>query len=100
MIDAYGPAFDQHSVDYAQTWGEDPVARLMREEVFSALKAGLQQPSKVLDLGCGVGIDSEWLVDQGHSVVAVDPSAGMLAQARQRVPGLDVVHAQGRRCSR
>ena len=75
MIDAYGSAFDQHSVDYAQTWGEDPIARLMRDEVFCSMKTGLNRPSKVLDLGCGIGLDSAWLVSQGHSVLAVDHSA-------------------------
>ena len=94
MIDAYGSAFDQHSVDYAQTWGEDPIARLMRDEVFCSMKTGLNRPSKVLDLGCGIGLDSAWLVSQGHSVLAVDHSAGMLAQAQQRVPELSVVHAR------
>ena len=94
MIDAYGPAFDQHSVDYAQTWGEDPIARLMRDEVFCSMKAGVKRPSKLLDLGCGIGLDSAWLVSQGHSVLAVDHSAGMLAQAQQRVPELTVVHAR------
>jgi ubiquinone/menaquinone biosynthesis C-methylase UbiE len=40
---------------------------------------------RVLDAGCGPGSLSEWLVNQGASVVAVDVSPRMLAFARERL---------------
>ena len=41
---------------------------------------------EVLDLGCGTGRHSAWLVEAGARVTAVDFSAGMLAKARERIP--------------
>jgi SAM-dependent methyltransferase len=46
-------------------------------------------PRRVLDLGAGTGLLTERLVAAGHEVVAVDPSAEMLAQLAERLP--DVV---------
>ena len=42
---------------------------------------------EVLDVGCGAGRDMAWLEAQGVYVTGLDLSAGMLAQARQRVRG-------------
>ena len=39
----------------------------------------------VVELGCGTGKNTAWLADAARSVIAVDFSAGMLAQARARV---------------
>lgn len=45
----------------------------------------------VLDLGCGTGRHTAWLVEAGASVTAVDFSEGMLAEARRK-PGMESVH--------
>jgi SAM-dependent methyltransferase len=50
-------------------------------------------PLDVLDLGAGTGKLTEQLVAAGHRVSAVDPSEGMLAQLRARLPSVTV--AQG-----
>jgi ubiquinone/menaquinone biosynthesis C-methylase UbiE len=39
----------------------------------------------VLETGCGTGLNTTYLAQQSRSVLAVDGSAGMLAQARTRV---------------
>src|SRR5215471_3600755 len=39
----------------------------------------------VLETGCGTGFNTTYLAQQSRSVLAVDGSAGMLAQARTRV---------------
>jgi malonyl-CoA O-methyltransferase len=39
----------------------------------------------VLEIGCGTGKNTAWLAECARSVIAMDVSAGMLAQARQRV---------------
>jgi SAM-dependent methyltransferase len=44
------------------------------------------RPRRVLDLGAGTGLLTEVLVAAGHEVVAVDPSAEMLAQLAARLP--------------
>jgi SAM-dependent methyltransferase len=48
-------------------------------------------PRRVLDLGAGTGLLSEVVRDLGHEVLAVDPSAEMLAQLRDRLPGVRAV---------
>ena len=40
---------------------------------------------RVLELGCGTGLNTEWLAERARSVVAVDFSREMLSKARARV---------------
>ncbi len=43
-------------------------------------------PAAVLDVGAGSGRDAAWLAAQGYSVLAVEPSAAMRAEAQRRHP--------------
>lgn len=60
---------------------EEPVMRRVMGDVQGRL---------VLDVGCGTGRHTRWLVAKGALVTAMDFSAGMLAQA-QRKPGMEAV---------
>jgi SAM-dependent methyltransferase len=42
---------------------------------------------RIIDLGCGTGVTSWWLSQQGYRVLGVDSSASMLAQAQFEVSG-------------
>lgn len=67
------------------------------------------RPSRLLDIGAGAGHDAAWLAQQGHEVVAAEPTAALLEGAirlhgRSRItwiadalPRLDAVTALGRR---
>jgi SAM-dependent methyltransferase len=44
----------------------------------------------VLELGCGSGLLTRYLVDAGHQVIATDASPAMLDLARNTAPGADV----------
>jgi len=44
----------------------------------------------ILELGCGSGLLTRYLVEAGHRVVATDASQAMLALARQTAPGAQV----------
>jgi SAM-dependent methyltransferase len=58
------------------------------------LAASLPAGARVLDLGCGTGLPTaRQLTAAGLRVTGVDLSAGMLAIARENVPGADYVHA-------
>jgi SAM-dependent methyltransferase len=46
----------------------------------------------VVDLGCGSGIWAAELLGAGYDVLGVDASAEMLALARERAPGAQLVH--------
>lgn len=41
---------------------------------------------KILDVGCGVGVDSEYMISNGFDVIGVDLSGKMLSLAKQRFP--------------
>ena len=43
------------------------------------------------DIGCGIGRDTNWLDQQGYSVVGLDASKGMLEQAQNNFPVLHFV---------
>ena len=43
------------------------------------------EDKRVLDAGCGHGRYAEWLIERGADVLAIDATAEMLKQARQRI---------------
>lgn len=78
--------FDRHAANYAARWGQDPVAQRMRAAVYACAEAAFPRGGRILDAGCGAGIDAAWLVERGYRVVAIDASAGMVAETRSRAP--------------
>ena len=85
--------FDRHAPRYATVWEGDPSARAQRARVHATLRRWLAPRSRVLDVGVGAGTDAAWLVAQGHTVVGLDASAAMLAEARLAAPGVALHHA-------
>lgn len=55
----------------------------------------LDEPRQVVDVGCGPGNSTELLVKRwpNAKITGIDTSAGMLRQARERLPGLTFVEA-------
>ena len=62
----------------------NPLPALEEPHVRDAL--GDAGGREVLDLGCGTGRHTAWLAAAGARVTAVDFSAGMLEEARRKVP--------------
>jgi SAM-dependent methyltransferase len=60
----------------------DPTHRQFMEKFLGRL--GLQ--STILDAACGAGLYDGMLLEAGHSVLGIDQSDGMLAQAREHYP--------------
>lgn len=54
--------------------------------ILALLQPVLQRRGLVLELGCGTGLLTRYLVDAGHRVIATDASPAMLDRARQAVP--------------
>ncbi|HWL95134.1 MAG TPA: class I SAM-dependent methyltransferase [Phycisphaerae bacterium] len=65
---------------------DNPLVRL-EEPVMAALLGDVSR-LRVLDVGCGTGRWSARLASSGASVTAFDFSAGMLARARMKSPGV------------
>ena len=77
-------AFDRHAEGYASAWGADPLAAALRARVIALCLRFFPERGRVLDLGCGAGLDAAVLEGAGFRVTAVDASAGMVAQASRR----------------
>ena len=84
---SYDP-FDRHAAAYERTWGADPIARRFRARVHEVIAEELPPPATILDVGAGIGLDAEALAARGYAVHGIDASAGMVAVARERVPGV------------
>ena len=67
---------------------DNPLSALEAPHVRAAL--GDVRRLDVLDLGCGTGRHTAWLVGAGARVTGVDFSEEMLERARRKVPGTDV----------
>ena len=83
-MQARGRSFGSVAAGYAAhrpTYPADAVAFLV----------GREPRLRVLDLGAGTGLLTEVVRELGHHVLAVDPSAEMLAELTARLPDVDTV---------
>ena len=85
--------------DRAAAWYDvlagEPFYRVGREQAISAMH--LRKGSRVLDIGCGTGLNFPLLLDAVGSegtVVGVDLSHGMLEVADRKSTRLNSSHAQ------
>ena len=78
-------AFDAVADVYGEENASNPVLSEMRRLTVDALLGRLQRGSSILDLGCGPGPDAITCASEGHRVLAIDWSQGMVDEARRRV---------------
>lgn len=76
--------YDREAAWYDETRGGTARAREAARAVLSLVPTGAQT---ILDLAGGTGIVAERLSSRGADVVVADRSHGMLARARERLPG-------------
>jgi len=77
-------AFDRLAPSYDQvTSGE--TFRLQRRQTHAALARWIRPGFRVLEIGCGTGVDTEFLARLGARVVACDPSDEMLSRTQRRL---------------
>jgi SAM-dependent methyltransferase len=77
-------AFDSVANDYDGPRGNNELIQEMRREMWRWLDATFGPGSRLLDLGCGTGLDAVRLAGQGHTVMATDWSLGMVGRTRDR----------------
>lgn len=73
-------AFDRLAPTY-DAIASSPANRYMRARLREALGPFASPGATALDLGAGCGFDAMWLARRGASVVALDPSRGMVGRA-------------------
>ncbi len=77
-------AFDSQASRYDRL-AAGPLFRAMRATTHAWLAAAFGAGARVLEVGCGTGLDTAFLAARGADVVAIDPSADMIARARARI---------------
>ncbi len=80
-------AFDSVAAFYDGPLGNNEVVQRMRAALLDEVARRVRPGARLLDLGCGTGIDAAHFAARGYRVVAVDSSAGMVARARARAQG-------------
>lgn len=77
-------AFDRLAVDYdAMTSGE--IFHLLRARTHRMFARCCGRDARVLEVGCGTGLDTQFLAARCRHVVACDPSEEMASRTMQRV---------------
>ena len=71
-------AFDSVAADYDGPRGNNALIQEMREEMWSWLDASFTAPTRLIDIGCGTGLDVIRMARLGHQVTATDWSPRMV----------------------
>ena len=77
-------AFDSVAADYDGPRGNNELIQRMRTTLWDVVHGELQPGARLLDLGCGTGIDALEFARRGFRVVATDWSPLMVERTRAR----------------
>jgi SAM-dependent methyltransferase len=77
-------AFDSVAADYDGPRGNNVLIRRMRRALWQTVRDELPPGSRLLDLGCGTGIDAAEFARCGYRVTATDWSPRMVERTRGR----------------
>lgn len=78
-------AFEAIAAHYDATFSDRPIGRVLRRAVWRRLDLAVAPGMRVLDLGCGTGVDAQHLAERGLSVLGIDASAAMVRVAERRI---------------
>jgi ubiquinone/menaquinone biosynthesis C-methylase UbiE len=76
--DATRSPFDAVADSYDQGFTFSKIGQAQRAAVWKELSRAFRSGDRVLEIGCGTGIDACFLAERGVSVVACDSSAAMI----------------------
>ena len=82
-------AFDSLAIDYDAVFGRNEIIERFRQRIYATIDFLVRPPARILDINCGTGTDGLYLADAGFSVVGIDLSPRMIAEAvrkSQNVP--------------
>lgn len=78
-------SFDSIAAQYDAIEAANPILQWMRKRVQRAALATFPPHARLLEIGCGTGADALFFAQRGHQIVALEPSAEMLAIAREKI---------------
>jgi SAM-dependent methyltransferase len=77
-------AFDRLAPTY-DVLASGEAFQLQRRQTHAAFARWIRPGFRVLEIGCGTGVDTEFLAKSGARVVACDPSEEMLSRTKRRL---------------
>jgi SAM-dependent methyltransferase len=77
-------AFDSVAADYDGPRGNNPLIQDMRAEMWRWLDITFASAGRLIDLGCGTGLDAVRMAKLGHRVTATDWSPLMVQRTSER----------------
>src|SRR6202162_2994982 len=80
-------AFDSVAVDYDGPRGNNELIQDMRNEMWRWLDATFAPGSRLIDIGCGTGLDAARMARLGHHITATDWSPQMVQRTIERAHG-------------
>lgn len=83
-------AFDSVAADYDGPRGNNELIQRMRLTLWSTVRNELPASSRLLDLGCGTGIDAVEFAQRGYQVTASDWSPRMVERTHARAAAAGV----------
>lgn len=88
--------FDSLAENYDDDFGQNPIGQILREKVQTELLKFFLPKSKILEIGCGTGIDATFLAQKNHTVTCTDSSAKMLKIVSSKSKNLPIltIHSQ------
>lgn len=75
---------------WAETYDTLPNPLVDLEEPVVRAMIGRRPPGSAVDAACGTGRHTAYLLERGHSVIAIDSSDAMLARVHKRAPRADI----------
>jgi ubiquinone/menaquinone biosynthesis C-methylase UbiE len=81
----YAAPFDAIAERYDETFTTSKIGRAQRSSVWKELEKAFGPGDRVLEIGCGTGVDACFLAERGVTVVACDSSPQMITAAARRV---------------
>ena len=86
-------AFDSVAADYDGPRGNNGMIQDMRREMWHWLDSTFSHDSRLIDVGCGTGLDAIRMAQRGHHVTATDWSPQMVRRTSERA-GLEGLTAK------
>ena len=81
-LDQTRQTYDEHAAVIAERFWRSQLVR-----AWETFLGALPPRSKIIDIGCGAGRDVYQFLENGHTVLGLDYSAGLLAEAAKRMNG-------------
>ena len=85
---SYSSPFDPIAERYDDSFTSSIIGQLQRQAVWDEVMKNFHPGDRILDIGCGTGVDAYFLAEHAMDVVACDQSAQMLRVASQKIARL------------